>query len=97
MVYHIELSPWKNRQYHQESLQLQNETKHGDLLKDKNILYAPDYVINAGGLINVYHELRGYDEVAAKAQATGIYETLRRIFAVLLLSLSAKMLWRAFQ
>ena len=60
--------------------QLQNEDIHGKVLKDNNILYAPDYVINAGGLINVYNELTGYDAVKAKAKAAEIYDTLTEIF-----------------
>ncbi len=60
--------------------QLQNEDVHGKVLKDKNILYAPDYVINAGGLINVYNELTGYDAVKAKAKAAEIYNTLTEVF-----------------
>lgn len=62
--------------------QLQNEDVHGKQVQDRGILYAPDYVINAGGLINVYHELKGYNEVAAKKQARGIYNTLLEIFTV---------------
>ncbi len=62
--------------------QLQNEDTHGKMLQDRNVLYAPDYVINAGGLINVYHELKGYNEHAAKKQARGIYHTLLEIFSV---------------
>lgn len=54
--------------------------RHGDELVKRNILYAPDYVINAGGLINVYHELKGYNEEEAMRQADGIYDTLREIF-----------------
>lgn len=39
------------------------ETRHGDMLKERDILYAPDFIINGGGVINVYHELipGGYD------------------------------------
>jgi leucine dehydrogenase len=36
------------------------EERHGDMLHERGILYAPDYVINAGGLINVYGELNGW-------------------------------------
>jgi leucine dehydrogenase len=44
----------------------QLETQHvGDLLHEAGIVYAPDFVINAGGLINVAEELRGYDETTA--------------------------------
>lgn len=44
---------------------LLDEVKHGNDLKEKGILYAPDFIVNAGGLINVYHEMIGYnlDEV----------------------------------
>ena len=60
--------------------QLADEDKHGRQLLERGILYAPDYVINAGGLINVYQELKGYDEKAAKAKAKGIFDTLIEIF-----------------
>lgn len=62
--------------------QLGNEEKHGKMLKDKNILYAPDYVINAGGLINVYNELEGYNRERALKQASGIYDILKMIFEI---------------
>lgn len=60
--------------------QLLNEEADMDALRARGILYAPDYVINAGGLINVCHELRGYDEKAAKDEARKIYHTLSEIF-----------------
>jgi leucine dehydrogenase len=41
--------------------QLEQEKVHGETLMKIGILYAPDYAINAGGLINVYNELTGYD------------------------------------
>jgi leucine dehydrogenase len=56
------------------------EHRHGDELMRRGILYAPDFVINAGGLINVYSELQGYDPVAARNRARGIYDTLLAIF-----------------
>ena len=62
--------------------QLGNEEKHGKMLKDKGILYAPDYVINAGGLINVYNELEGYNRERALKQASGIYDILKRIIEI---------------
>ena len=43
-------------------------------------MYAPDYVINAGGLINVANELEGYDMEKAFSQAEKIYDTLMTIF-----------------
>lgn len=61
--------------------QLLDENKHGKILREKNILYAPDYVINAGGLINVYNELRGYNAEVARNQAAGIYETLLTVYS----------------
>jgi leucine dehydrogenase len=54
--------------------------RHGDILHDRGILYAPDYVINAGGLINVYGELNGWTADRSKRKATEIYSTLLRIF-----------------
>ena len=45
--------------------QLGIENAHGQALLDKGILYAPDFLINAGGLINVYSELNGYDREKA--------------------------------
>lgn len=62
--------------------QLENEKIHGQMLVDKNILYCPDYVINAGGLINVYNEMIGYNEEKAFEQVNNIYETLLEIFAI---------------
>lgn len=62
--------------------QLQNEKKHMAMLVSRKILYAPDYAINAGGLINVANELEGYQEDRALKQAEGIYDTLRQIFHI---------------
>lgn len=55
---------------------LDDEEKHGQMLLDHNILYAPDYVINAGGLINVAGELEGYNEERAHDKASRIYDTI---------------------
>ena len=46
------------------------EPRHGDALKDREILYAPDFIINGGGVINVFHELapEGYDREKALAR-----------------------------
>ncbi|MFP4186962.1 MAG: Glu/Leu/Phe/Val family dehydrogenase [Acholeplasmataceae bacterium] len=55
---------------------------HGKMLKEKDILYAPDFVINAGGLINVYHELRSYDKDTAKRDIQRIYDRLLEIFTI---------------
>ncbi|MEP7235428.1 MAG: Glu/Leu/Phe/Val dehydrogenase [Ignavibacteriota bacterium] len=59
--------------------QLADETKHAKILAEKGILYAPDYVINAGGLINVASELEGYSQSRALKQAENIYNTLKKI------------------
>jgi len=53
---------------------------HGQELHARNILYAPDYVINAGGLINVYGEMNDWGTERSKRKATDIYRTLLRIF-----------------
>ena len=60
--------------------QLDDEVKHAEILKDLGILYAPDFLINAGGLINVYSELNGYNREEALAQTTKIYDTTLEIF-----------------
>ena len=61
--------------------QLQHDT-HGDKLRDLGILYAPDFVLNAGGLINVEDELRGYNRDRAMSRVEGIYRQLQQIFTV---------------
>jgi leucine dehydrogenase len=58
------------------------EERHGDALEKMGILYAPDYVINAGGLINVNSELEGWPAERAKAKAGDIYDTLGRVFEI---------------
>jgi valine dehydrogenase (NAD+) len=52
------------------------------VLEDRGILYAPDYVVNSGGLIQVADEIEGYSEPRARAKAAGIYDTTLRIFAL---------------
>ncbi len=54
----------------------------GKLLEDHGILYTPDYVVNAGGVIQVADEIHGFDFARAKLRATGIFETTRRILAL---------------
>lgn len=49
---------------------------HGELLSQKKILYAPDYVINAGGLIDVYYEGPNYDVNVVEQHVERIYDTL---------------------
>jgi glutamate dehydrogenase/leucine dehydrogenase len=48
-------------------------------LAERNILYAPDFVVNAGGLIHVYREIRGYSESHARELALGIEDNLEAI------------------
>jgi leucine dehydrogenase len=60
--------------------QLARSEEHGQAVKDKGILYAPDYAINAGGLINVYGEIKGWTATRARRKAAEIYTTLLRIF-----------------
>jgi valine dehydrogenase (NAD+) len=52
------------------------------LLSERGIHYAPDYVVNAGGVIQVAEEIGGYDEARARAKATEIYATTARIFTL---------------
>ncbi len=60
--------------------QLASSNEHGAALLKRGILYAPDYAINSGGLINVANELEGYNRERAFKQAEGIYDTLMEIF-----------------
>jgi len=58
-----------------------SEDRHGKELMGRGILYAPDYVINAGGIIDISYERGGsYDRDAAVAHMEGIYDTLIEIF-----------------
>ena len=61
--------------------QLKDDTKHAQMLKDRGILYAPDYAINSGGLINVANEIEGYNRERAFRQAEGIYDMLMKIYS----------------
>lgn len=61
------------------------EDRHGELLRRRGILYAPDYVINAGGLISVAREVlgregSGYDRERVLAEVAGIEEALQEVF-----------------
>ena len=60
--------------------QLANEQVHGKMLMDRGILYAPDFLINAGGIINVYAEIVGYDTAEALRRTENIYNTTLEIF-----------------
>jgi leucine dehydrogenase len=58
------------------------EDRHGEELDRRGILYAPDYVINAGGMINVFVELEGYERARALRMSRGIYYNLRKVFQI---------------
>lgn len=58
------------------------ESYHDTLLAERNILYAPDYLINAGGLINVTYEGPNYDREKVLLHVSGIYDTLLEIFSL---------------
>jgi leucine dehydrogenase len=60
--------------------QLADETHHGEQVGKQGILYAPDFVVNAGGIINVYYELEGYNRSRAMAHAEKIYDTTFNLF-----------------
>ncbi len=62
--------------------QLADENIHGKIVMEKGILYAPDYVVNAGGLINVYSEVAHFGRDYALAQAENIFNTTAAIFAL---------------
>jgi leucine dehydrogenase len=58
------------------------EDRHGEQLESQNMLYAPDYVINGGGLINVNAELHGWSLERARNKAGEIYDTILRVFDI---------------
>lgn len=58
--------------------QLATDEDGFELMK-RGITYAPDYAINAGGLINIYHEMGGYDSQRAYDHVGGIYRTIEEI------------------
>ena len=60
--------------------QLANEVIHGKLLKERGILYAPDFLINAGGVINVYSELANLTTAQVMEKTENIYNTAMDIF-----------------
>jgi leucine dehydrogenase len=62
--------------------QLANEQVHGKILQERGILYAPDFLINAGGIINVYGEIAGYGKEEALRRTENIYNTTLEIFSL---------------
>lgn len=61
--------------------QLADEQLHGQMLRDKNILYAPDFLINAGGVINCYREVHSLSEQETKELIENIYNKTLAIFS----------------
>jgi leucine dehydrogenase len=59
--------------------QLEDETIHGQILLEKGILFAPDYVINAGGVINCYSELMGFSKKRTLQLTENIYNATRNV------------------
>ena len=59
--------------------QLADENKHGGILQERGIVYAPDFLINAGGIINVYAELEDYDRQEIMRKTENIYNTTLEI------------------
>ena len=58
------------------------DSKHGDIIHEMGIVYAPDYVINAGGVINVADELYGYNRERAMKRVETIYDSISKIFEI---------------
>lgn len=58
------------------------EERHGNELQKRGILYVPDYVINAGGLINVADELLGYQRQRVEERVDRIYHTIKELLVM---------------
>ena len=62
--------------------QLADPLRHSSMLLDRDILYAPDYVANAGGLMNVFVELEGYSLERAIEKTTQVYDNMMEVFRI---------------
>jgi leucine dehydrogenase len=60
--------------------QLANENVQGPILQQRGIVYAPDFLINAGGIINVFSEIAHYDKAESMRRTENIYNTTLEIF-----------------
>ena len=60
--------------------QLEDEERHSRMLHERGILYAPDYIINAGGVIQVIDEIQGYNPERVKMKTERVYGRLLHIF-----------------
>ncbi|PWA13199.1 leucine dehydrogenase [Pueribacillus theae] len=58
------------------------ESRHGDIIHEMGIIYAPDYVINAGGVINVADELIGYNRERAMKKVESIYDNIKKVIDI---------------
>jgi leucine dehydrogenase len=58
------------------------EARHGDIVHEMGIVYAPDYVINAGGVINVADELYGYNQERAMKKVEQVYNNVERVIEI---------------
>lgn len=58
------------------------DSHHGDRIHEMGIVYTPDYVINAGGVINVADELHGYNQERAMKKVETIYQSVEKIFEI---------------
>ncbi|MEO7366793.1 MAG: Glu/Leu/Phe/Val dehydrogenase [Gemmatimonadaceae bacterium] len=58
------------------------EPRHGDKLEEMGMQYAPDYVANAGGVINVFGEVAGWDSEKSLKKADEIYDTILQVFDI---------------
>ncbi len=55
------------------------EERHARALMERGILYAPDFIVNSGGVINVAEEMHGYDEARARGHAQGVFDTTLQV------------------
>ncbi|MBC6315164.1 Glu/Leu/Phe/Val dehydrogenase [Listeria grandensis] len=62
--------------------QLLQTDRHGEMVADRGILYAPDYIVNAGGVINVADELSSYNEDRAQHKIKEIYGQIGKVFEI---------------
>jgi leucine dehydrogenase len=58
------------------------EERHGEVIEERGILYAPDFVANAGGVINVYGEIAGWSPQRALRKADEIFQTTLGVFEI---------------
>ncbi|VEF47856.1 butyryl-CoA dehydrogenase [Bacillus freudenreichii] len=58
------------------------DSRHGDIIHEKGIVYAPDYVLNAGGVINVADELHGYNQERALKKVETIYNNVEKVINI---------------